>query len=68
MDASEEFIDNVLKKMEKHLDKEQISILERVLSIDIRGWKIVPRKYEVIPHDDTAERILCRFLTTKRKH
>lgn len=66
MDAREEFMGNVLEKMEKHLDKEQISILERVLSIEIHGWKILPQKYEVIPHDDTTERILCRFLTTKK--
>lgn len=62
----ETIISTVMEKMEKHLNREQISILERALSIALHGWKVSKEKYEMIPHDNPDEMIVRRFLTTKR--
>lgn len=65
-DAKEIILSSVLEKMQNHLDKEQISILEQTLSIALHGWKISPEKFEVITYDKSAEQILRRFIAVKR--
>lgn len=66
MNTKEMIISNVLEKMEKHLSKEQITILEQTLSIALHNCKISTEKCEVVQYDNFAERILCKFLTAKR--
>lgn len=66
MDVKEMVISSVLEKMARHLDREQISILGRVLSVELHDCSIRKESREVIPYNGNADRILCRFLAVKQ--
>ena len=65
MNATEQVISSILGKMGKHINKNQLMILNQVLISEFINKDIIPQNNPIVVYEGESEKLISQFLTIK---
>ena len=65
MSATEQVISSILGKMGKHINKNQLMILNQILISEFINKDIIPQNNSIVVYEGESEKLISQFLTIK---